>query len=341
MTITPWQMSGFFIMIYPCYLDGEEVNYISSSLNKEIYTSTAKQLKANNGVVFTGVLRNGDGFLVTEKQVNTWLKEDGKNRDVLKKLSSGTSLCNNPNGKTDEWVIDFNEMSLEEASNYYLPFERVRGLVKPEREKKRVKKLRDYWWRFEGIRSGMRKALASLNSYYFAIPEVSKWFLPLPFDLDILQENKGIVIASEDFYVLGLLTSFVHRSWVDVKSSSLGDTTSYTHTACFRTFPFPQQITEEQLRAIRFAMLKLHDYRYERMDREQIGVTEFYNRDFNNYQSILRILHDNLDRLVMEAYGFKDKDDILTELSKLNRQLSEIEESGGQVLGAKDYRFSP
>ena len=38
-----------------------------------------------------------------------------------------------------DWVIDFNDMSIEEASNYKLPFERVKEKVKPERDKSREK----------------------------------------------------------------------------------------------------------------------------------------------------------------------------------------------------------
>ena len=38
-----------------------------------------------------------------------------------------------PNQKL-EWVIDFNDMSMEDASLFKLPFEHVKTYVKPERD---------------------------------------------------------------------------------------------------------------------------------------------------------------------------------------------------------------
>ncbi len=45
-----------------------------------------------------------------------------KNRDVLKLLADATSLAKSPRGKPQRWIIDFNNMSLEDASNSDRPF---------------------------------------------------------------------------------------------------------------------------------------------------------------------------------------------------------------------------
>jgi hypothetical protein len=45
----------------------------------------------------------------------------------------------------------------------------------------------------------------------------------------------------------------------------------------------------------------------------------------------IKDLHEALDKAVMEAYGFSDKEDILTQLLALNLSVAEIEKQGKKV----------
>lgn len=74
-------------------------------------------------------------------------------------------------------------MSLEDASDYALPFEHVKANVKPERDTNRREVTRLNWWKYGEKRPAMRKAIASL-SCYFNIPSHSKWFIFIPASLD-------------------------------------------------------------------------------------------------------------------------------------------------------------
>lgn len=51
----------------------------------------------------------------------------------------GHNLAQNTNSKPDRWIVDFASMSLEDASDYKLPFEHIKNFVKPERDKNRRK----------------------------------------------------------------------------------------------------------------------------------------------------------------------------------------------------------
>jgi type II restriction/modification system DNA methylase subunit YeeA len=163
------------------FLDDQEVSFINSSLQLNVDVSGAKTLQANLNKCFQGVIPVGKNFIVTEKQVKEWINKDSKNQEVLKLFSMGANLAQHPHGKPDRWIIDFNDMSLEDASDYKLLFEYVKANVKPERDENRDKKAREYWWKFLRSRPEMRKAIAPL-SYYFAVPRVSKWaiFIPVP-----------------------------------------------------------------------------------------------------------------------------------------------------------------
>ncbi len=318
------------------FLDNKQVNSINSSLTSLTDVSQAKKLKANLNKCFQGVIPNGKGFLITEEEAQEWINKDEKNKDVLKLFSMGANLAKNPLGKPDRWIIDFDNRSLEESANYKLLFARVKNTIPLERQNNRNKKLQEYWWQYEGKRLKMREELKKLT-YYFSLPRVSKWAIFIPAPVTWLPGDLNIIVASEDYYILGILTSKIHRLWVQAQSSTLGETTRYTSTTCFETFPFPtvetlhatslqKQTTslpnesrEVQLvEKIRETMVKLHEYRSEQMLAKQWGITQLYNQFFHEPTSKLAKLHQELDNLVMQIYGFQTSDDILAKLLELN-----------------------
>ncbi|HEY9704342.1 MAG TPA: DNA methyltransferase, partial [Allocoleopsis sp.] len=221
------------------YLDNELVNQINSSLTNSVDVTQITNIKANGNYCFKGVQPTGKGFIITEKQAREWINQDSKNREILKQFLDAKDLATNPHGKPNRWIIDFNDLSLESASNYQLPFEYIKINVKPERDKNKDNHTREYWWLFPRNRPLMREKIKDL-SCYFAIPRLSKWFIFLPIELKYLPGDSTVVVASDDFYILGILTSNLHRLWIKAQCSTLGKTTRYTHNTCFETFPFPQ-----------------------------------------------------------------------------------------------------
>jgi len=236
-------------------------------------------------------------------------------------------------GNFDEfWIFDFNALSVEEASDYIIPFEPVKATVKPERDKNRREVTRINWWKYGEKRPALRKAIASL-SCYFTVPRVSKWAVFIPAPLCWLPGDLNIVVASDDFYILGILTSKIHRVWVKAQSSTLEDRTRYTHNTCFETFPFPQMPSSKLVEQIRATAQQLHQYRTQQMETKQWGITQLYNKFFNEPTSQLFKLHAQLDKQVIQAYGFDASDDILEKLLELNLELAEKEKRGETVVG--------
>ncbi|MGA8893919.1 MAG: DNA methyltransferase [Planktothrix agardhii] len=317
------------------FLDHKPVNFINSSLTSLTDVTQAKTLKANLNQCFQGVIPVGMSFIITEKQAEEFIKSDPKNSKVIKLFSMGANLAKNPHGKPDRWIIDFNDLSLEDASDYELPFNHVKINVKPERDKNRREVTKLNWWKYGEKRPAMRKALKDL-SYYFTVPRVSKWAIFIPAEINWLPGDKSVVLVSEDYYILGILTSKVHRVWMNAQKSTLGETTCYTHNTCFETFPFPQTPTKKVVEKIRETMIKLHEYRTEQMEKKQWGITQLYNNFFTESSSQLYKLHQQLDKLAMEAYEFNPDDDLLEKLLKLNLELAEKEERGEKIVGCWD-----
>ncbi|MBD0393218.1 MAG: hypothetical protein ICV52_04925 [Microcoleus sp. C1-bin4] len=63
------------------------------------------------------------------------------------------------------------------------------------------------------------------------------------------------------------------------------------------------------------------------------GITQLYNKFFEERKSQLFKLHVQLDRQVMQAYGFIDSDDILAKVLELNLELAEKEKRGEPLVG--------
>ncbi|MFM6254892.1 MAG: type IIL restriction-modification enzyme MmeI, partial [Dolichospermum sp.] len=290
------------------YLDDLVVSQINSSLKSTVDVSQAVRLKANLNKCFQGVIPVGKGFFVTEQQVTDWIKADVKNQDVLKQSISAQDLTDNPHGTPKRWIIDFNDMSLEDASDYQLPFEHIKTYVKYERDSNRDEKAKNYWWKFLRPRPEMRKAIEFLP-FYFAVPCHSKWFIFSRVNKDWLPNNSITVLALDDFYILGILTSNIHRVWVKAQSSTLKGDTRYTNTTCFETFPFPQTVDIKLVQQIRTKTEELHEYRSQQMETKQWGITTLYNKFFTEPSSQLYKLHQQLDKLVMSVYQFNPEDD--------------------------------
>ena len=314
-----------------CRIDHKVVSNINSSLKSETDVTQAVKLKTNFNYCFRGVEPNGEGFIITKAQAKDWIKSDPKNQKILKLFSMGANLAQNPQGQPERWIIDFDDMSLEEASKYILPFEKLYSTI-PKERKNRNDKLKTYWWKYSTKCIKMRQMLATL-SYCFAVPRVSKWSIFIPFQSNWLPGDKSVVIATNNFYILGILTSKIHRSWMYAQSSTLKADIAYTPTTCFETFPFPQNCPVKTNLAIREAMQNLHEFRTKYMEDHQCGITQIYNQFFYDPTSQLTKLHTKLDKLVAQAYDLNFQDDPLKFLLDLNSEVALKEAQGLSVIG--------
>jgi hypothetical protein len=309
-------------------LDGVVVDSINSSLKNEADVTQAYKLSSNSKKSFVGSQLTGKDFIITEELYKSWIKQDVKNRDVLVPMVDGRSVVN-PN-LMGEYVIDFYKKSIEEASKYQQPFNHVKLYVKPFRDKKKDKALRDKWWIFERPRVDMREALSDLDSY-FAISQVSKYTIFRAIPANVLPCEATMVIASDDFYILGILNSKLHTDWVKAQGSTLKGDQRYTNTTCFETFPFLESKKSKTVNEIRSIAKELEHLKNTETIARKISVTEFYNQFIKEPTSQLHILHEKLNRSCCDHYGWKydPTKNYNDQLFKLNQEMFK-KEAGSQ-----------
>lgn len=312
-------------------LDGQPVEFISSSLTSTDL-SQIKVIPANKGISFKGLEPAGkfDVPAATARAWSTLLNLSGRsNTDVLKPYINAKDLTQKPSNR---WLIDFNNMPLEEAELYEVPLAHVREHVKPKRDENGRPARRDRWWIHGENRPAMRAALAPL-SRYIATPRHSKfrvftWLTP-----DQAPDSALVVIARDDDYMLGVLSSIFHEVWALTLGTNLGvgNDPRYTSTTCFETFPFPEP-TDAQRQKIGQLAAHLMQVRNNLLTQiPNSSLTSLYNaleevrlsNDTTNPMYSLKLIHDRLDLAVAEAYGWSlplPRNQILTHLIELNAQ---------------------
>ena len=128
-------------------------------------------------------------------------------------------------------------------------------------------------------------------------------------------------IASDDASVLAILSSTLHVRWALVRGGTLEDRPRYNKSVCFETFPFPDLDAEPALRdKLRELGEKLDAHRKARQaEHPELTLTGVYNvleklrrgKSLDEKEkvihdqglvSLLKQIHDEIDRVVLEAY---------------------------------------
>ena len=326
----------------------ERYGLIHSDLTIGPNTTAAVPLKANEGLSCPGVKLHGAGFIVTpEKARELGLGEiPGLDRHI-RQYRNGRDITSRPRGVM---VIDLFGLTAEEVrTRFPAVYQHVFDHVKPERDQNNRPTYRDNWWIHGEPRANFRPALNDLRRY-IATVETSKHRFFVFLDASILPDNMLVNIASSDAYVLGVLSSRIHVAWALAAGGRLGfgNDPRYNKTRCFDPFPFPDA-SEPQRERIRFLGEQLDAHRKRCQEAHpNLTLTEMYNvlgelragqpigaasqmiHD-HGLISVLRDLHDDLDRAVSEAYGWSPElstEDILFRLVELNAARAAEERSG-------------
>lgn len=317
----------------------QNVGRIFSNLQAGVDVSNAVPLKSNQKLCCPGVKLHGMGFCLTETETNSL------ESDIIYPYVNGRDLLHT---SRKLFVIDLFGLTEKEIyKKYPRAYQWVYERVKPEREQNNRESYREYWWIFGEPRASFRPALINLTRY-IATVETAKHRSFLFLDNQVKPDNKIIVIALDNAYYLGILSSKVHVAWALACGAQLGPTPVYPKLSCFDPFPFPNP-TPEQKQKIRELGEKLDAHRKQvQAQHPDITITGMYNlleklragqpftdkdRDYNNKAlvSTLKQIHDELDIAVLDAYGWHhdiSDEEILERLVALNAERAEEERNG-------------
>ena len=317
-------------------------------------------LRANEGISSRGTQLFGAGFILTpEVAAELGYGEDDALAAVIKPYRNGRDLTQTPRNVL---VIDLFGLSEQEVRDQYpAVYQWVYERVKPERDQNRRASYRTRWWIHGEPRANFRPALAGLERY-IATVETMRHRAFVFLDHLILPDNKLAVVALDDAYCLGVLSSRIHIIWSLAAGSWLGvgNDSVYVKTACFEKFPFPDASKAQRAR-IRSLAERLDAHRKRQQARHPtLTLTDMYNvlerlraidaadvsplatrpspltakeRTIHDQGlvAVLRQIHDELDAAVAAAYGWPadlPDGEILQRLVDLNTRRAAEEAAG-------------
>lgn len=324
---------------------------INSDLTIGADIAAMKPLQSSLGISHDGVKLHGSGFIVTPSEArHLGLGNRGGLETYVRDYRNGRDLAQRPRGRM---VIDLFGLNVDQVRQKFPEiYQHLLVSVKPEREKNNRESYRANWWIFGEPRRELRPALEGLARYIATVDTARHrvfQFLPA----HIVCDDKSVVVASDDAFYLGTLSSKIHIVYALRAGGWLGagNDAVYTKTRTFDPFPFPDanniqkqniRVLAEELDAHRKRVLDEHSHLtltgiYNVLETVRAGgkphsLDEGDKAIFDDGQVlILKELHDKIDIVVAEAYGWPlqlSDDEILVRLVALNKQRMHEEKQG-------------
>lgn len=301
-------------------IDGRAVEQITAFLFHAGGHESPAVLAANAGKSFIGSYVLGMGFTFDDDnpdatplaEMKRLIAKDPRNRECIFPYMGGEELNDRATHTHRRYVINFGEMNEAEARRWPDLMAIVEEKVKPERavlgDNPDARRRKENWWLWGRYTPALFDAIRGMDRVV-VIARVSQCagfaFLPN----GTVYSEQLVVSASDSFTFFAALQSRPHELWARFFGSSMKDDLRYTPSDCFETFPFPYDW--EANGTLESAGHAYYEHRAALMVENDEGLTRTYNRFHDENEASpgivrLRALHAEMDRTVLEAYGWTD-----------------------------------
>lgn len=333
------------------------VDRIGPSLSHRPDVTNAEKLTCNlhPKSVFQGQTHGHEGFLLPRGEAKALLKKDASYNEVVKPFLTGDELLSSVDSQPSRFVTDFTLQDQLEASSYKEPFKIIQQKVLPERRRKaeeqeevNAKLLEEdkkahvnkhhinfynNWWKLSWGREDLLDKLKTQRRFVVC----SQVLTPPPVfefvSTEIRPNAALIVFPFEDYYSFGVIHSIAHSEWFKAKCSTMKGDWRYTSESVWATFPWPQSPTKAQVDMVAQAAQDLHLARTKALKDYNKTLRDLYRLLEQPGKNPIKDLHAALDKAVLEAYGFDQQTDLLSQLLDLNFKVAAREAKGEPVQG--------
>lgn len=315
----------------------QEPQDINSALSDRPDVTGARVLTANTRPQrsFQGVVPGYDGFVLPPQYLKKW----PDSTSVVRPFMVGRDMLTD--GHPSRAIIDFADRNVLQAQRCGRAFTHVQKHVLPEVRKTATKAAKsdmakaraehlNRWWQFWNVRTGMRKAFASLDRF-LACARVTKRPVFVFVSTDVLPDGALQTFAFQDDYSFGILQSNAHWQWFVAKCSKLKSDFRYTPESVFDTFPWPQAPTKPRIKAVASAGREIRRLRDKTLPTIKGGLRALYRTLELPGKNPLKDAHAALDAAVLAAYGFSARKDVLKQLLDLNLAVAAAIDRGEPV----------
>jgi hypothetical protein len=306
-------------------------------------------LAVNVGRSFHGSKIYGEGFTFDDNslkglasslaEMHRLVSVNPANAERIFPYIGGEEVNSDPTHRNRRFVISFGRMTESQARAWPDLMRIVEERVRPQRSQMGgyglANKRKAFWWQFETYAVALHEAIGSSEQCLVLSRHSSH--LALAFQpTDRIFADSLIVFPFSSSAPFATLQSRAHETWAEFFGSSIKDDLRYSPSDCFDPFPFPIDWTTDP--ALEASGRAYYEFRAALMAGNDEGLTLTYNRFHDPYEhdpeiEQLRVLHGEMDRAVLHAYGW---DDIPTECEFLLDYEIDEETQGTK---RKPYRY--
>jgi hypothetical protein len=307
--------------VNPKRLDGKKTDKITAYLFHAGDNNEPEKLITMQSIASEGSKIYGRGFLFDnldeagskleemEKIINT----NSKYKKRIFPFIGGQEINESPNHEFKRFVIYLSDLKSESDLEEWAELANiVRNKVKPERDSLKNNstnnQLKRRWWAYQAHRPELYNSIKQMQRVLVSCivtKHLSFVFLPT----NMIFSHKTVIFCLSEDSAFSILQSRIHEIFARFFSCKNLDLLSYSPSKCFETFPFPE--SWESNPTLEAVGKTYYEYRAELMVRNNQGLTDTYNRfhdpDERDPDILkLRELHADMDRAVLDAYGWTD-----------------------------------
>lgn len=264
-----------------------------------IFIESRKKHFQNVPKIDFGNMPNDDGLLsnYSDEEKNKIIKKYPFAEKFFRKFLGADEFINNKN-RWCLWLKDANLLEIKKVQPIMEAIQKVK-FKREQSTREATRKLAETPYLFGEIRQP--------DNNYLLIPSTSsenRKYIPIGFiDKNIISSNANFIVPNATLYHFGILTSNVHMAWMRAVCGRLKSDYRYSKDIVYNNFPWCNP-TDEQKAKIEITAQEILNAREKHPNS---SLADLYN-DLTMPPE-LRKAHQENDKMVMEAYGFKKKDE--------------------------------
>ena len=292
-----------------------KINAYLDSAASVIITSRSSPLCNVPAMIYGNIPRDGGHYTFTSEEKDIFVSLEPLSQQYMYRFLGSKEFINN----SPRWILFLRDCPPNELRNMPYVIERVSN-VSSFRLSSKAKEIQ----KFAKTPTLFAQTTQAIGKNFILIPIISserRQYIPIGFvNGNTIVNNQVQTLPEATLYHFGILTSSVHMGWTRTVCGRLEMRYRYSKDIVYNNFPWPQA-TEAQMDAISEAAQKVLDAREAFPDS---SLADLY--DPNSMPVDLTKAHEDLDRLVMRAYGFSStmtEAEIVAKLFEMYQTLAE------------------
>ncbi len=299
------------------YVEAKNINPYLLDAPTVVISSRSKPLCHVPSMCYGSMPIDNNHLILSEDDVQVALKESSQNADFIKEYVGGEELLKGKK-RWCLWLDGVDPAQYMKSKFIMGRIEATRHYRLYESERPQTNKAADTPHLFGEIRQPKNGALV--------IPKVSsedRRYIPISYvEPGVVINGSALMIPDASLYHFGILSSNVHNAWMRVVAGRMKSDYQYSANVVYNNFPWPQ-VTDSQKAKIEEAARTVIDAR---KNHPTLTLANMYKSVNLLLLSDLKAAHDNLNRVVMQAYGFWGKlnteTECVGELMKMYQELT-------------------